>query len=228
MSVLLAVALSTVRPEPVDDRPPIESAARPSTSSGRTEKGSAVEAERAFAADAQRIGQWAAFRKWATADAIMFLPQPAPMQQATKDWPEPKQAVRWSPAKSFVSCDGQVAANTGPWMRPDGSHGFFSTIWLRQPDGAWKWQVDGGDSLPRPRSPLGAEPAIRRASCDNRPAGVVSPTPRGKGGGGVSPDRTLSWRYDVAMSGAREFVVELWTGDRYEAVITDRVAAPKP
>ena len=35
----------------------------------------AIDAERAFASDAQRIGQWAAFRKYAARDAIMFNPQ---------------------------------------------------------------------------------------------------------------------------------------------------------
>ena len=37
---------------------------------------SAIDAERAFAADAQKIGQWTAFRKWSTPDALMFTPQP--------------------------------------------------------------------------------------------------------------------------------------------------------
>ena len=35
----------------------------------------AVDAERAFARDAQRIGQWTAFRKYADQDAVMFTPQ---------------------------------------------------------------------------------------------------------------------------------------------------------
>jgi hypothetical protein len=35
----------------------------------------AVEAERAFAADAQKQGQWTAFRKWAAPDAVMWTPQ---------------------------------------------------------------------------------------------------------------------------------------------------------
>ena len=35
----------------------------------------AVDAELAFARDAQRIGMWTAFRKYADADAVMFTPQ---------------------------------------------------------------------------------------------------------------------------------------------------------
>ena len=37
----------------------------------------AIDAEHAFARDAQRIGQWTAFRKWADSDAVMFTPQAA-------------------------------------------------------------------------------------------------------------------------------------------------------
>ena len=33
---------------------------------------SALDAEQAFARDAQRIGQWSAFRKWAHRDAVMM------------------------------------------------------------------------------------------------------------------------------------------------------------
>ena len=35
----------------------------------------AVDAERAFVADAQKLGQWTAFRKWSAPDAIMFVPR---------------------------------------------------------------------------------------------------------------------------------------------------------
>lgn len=228
LATALLIASVPMRPEPVQGRPAVGRDGRTATRSGRTGKAprTAVDAERAFAADAPIMGQWAAFRKWATADAIMFLPQPERMQTATRTWPEPAQAVRWSPAASFVSCDGQMAANTGPSLDAKGRHGYFSTIWVRQPEGGWKWTVDAGAPLAAPRWPLGAAPVVRRASCVDRPGALASPAPQGRGGGGVSPDRTLIWRYDVAASGAREFVVEMWTGARYEPVIQDRVAAP--
>ncbi len=35
----------------------------------------AIDAEIAFARDAQRIGMWTAFRKYADRDAVMFTPQ---------------------------------------------------------------------------------------------------------------------------------------------------------
>jgi hypothetical protein len=199
-----------------------------STPSAQPVPADAVEAERAFAADAQTIGQWAAFRKWATADAIMFLPQPAQMQEATKTWPEPKQAVQWRPARSFVSCDGTLAANTGPWRRPDGSVGYFSTLWAQQPEGGWKWRIDGGDQVATPKFDWDAAPVVRRAMCSGTPVPMVHPAPAGKGDRGYSPDRTLWWSYDVSPAGAREFKIGLWNGKSYDTAIHDVIAAPPP
>ena len=75
----------------------------------------AIDAERAFAADAQRRGQWTAFRATATEEAVMFVPQPVNAQAFLKDKADPPQPLKWWPASSFVSCDGNLAVNHGPW-----------------------------------------------------------------------------------------------------------------
>lgn len=205
-------------------------ASRHSTSSGRTEAAreprTAVEAERAFAADAQQMGQWAAFRKWAAPDAVMFVPQPTNAQAWLKDRPEPARAVAWQPGASFVSCDGRWAANTGPWQRADGSVGYFSTIWHRGSDRQWRWLVDGGDALAVAR-PRRAVPSVRVARCGGRgrATGFGSEP---NSGYGASDDATLRWRWHVAADGARQFTAELWDGRTYRTVIADRIAAPTP
>ena len=103
----------------------------------------AIDAERAFVADAQKLGQWTAFRKWSTPDAIMFTPQAAKAHDFLKELKDPQTAVFWWPGRSFVSCDGTYAVNTGPWVRQWGkSVGYFTTVWQRQPDGSWKWIID--------------------------------------------------------------------------------------
>ena len=38
----------------------------------------AIDAELAFARDAQRLGPWTAFRKWADRDAVVFTPHGVP------------------------------------------------------------------------------------------------------------------------------------------------------
>ena len=184
-----------------------------------------IEAERAFAADAKTIGQWTAFRKWSTDDAVMFVPQPTNAHTFLKDRKDPAEAIEWWPTASWISCDGKAAVNTGGWKRPDGSVGYFTTVWQSQADGTWKWIADGGDALKVPR-PRPAEPVVKRASCDTTPPDDV-PTLSGTGrGGGVADDRTLGWMWIVQPDGSRHFRVGLWNGSDIDTVIDDAIAAP--
>lgn len=181
----------------------------------------AVDAERAFAADAQKLGQWTAFRKWAAKDAI-FLP-PNPVAVALKDVPDPPVAVDWWPTASFVSCDGATAANTGGALWPGDRSSYFSTIWRRQADGAWRFLLDHGADLTAARARM-AQPVVRQASCTGTPAHDAEADDEG----GVSADATLRWHWRVAPEGGHRFTVQLWTGTRYETVIDDQVPAPRP
>jgi hypothetical protein len=186
---------------------------------------SALEAERAFAADAQVLGQWTAFRKWAADDATMFAPQPVKAQAWLRDRKEPAKAVEWWPTVSWVSCDGSLAVNTGGSRWPDGSAGYFTTVWQRQADGSWRWLVDGGDTLkaPRPRLP---SPPVVHASC--KPPKLASDQPVGpQAGAGGSPDRSLLWEWAINATGhTRVSSVYLWNGERYVDALEDVVDVP--
>jgi hypothetical protein len=196
----------------------------------------AVDAERAFAADAQRIGQWTAFRKYAEPSAVMFDPQAVWAHELLEPLKDPPRAIEWWPARSFVSCDGDLAVNTGPW-RNGNRHGYFTTVWVRQKDGGWKWAMDGGDGL---KTPLArpAKPAVARASCSrlNRLRAVyaaqtpatarIAGKPPADAGQGRSADGTLSWSWTVAKDGARHFQAKLWNGSRYRVVLDQHIAAP--
>jgi hypothetical protein len=184
----------------------------------------AVDAERAFNAAAQAKGQWTAFREFAAEDAIVFVPQPAKAREAlpTKN---PPIAVQWWPAESYVSCDGTMAVNTGPWMLPKG-FGYFTTVWVKQPDGAWKWVMDGGDALAKPRV-LPEKPRVRTASCASITEPTATPVPPlgAKGGDGQSADGTLLWHWQVAPDGARRFDAWMWNGRTFASVVANEVAA---
>jgi hypothetical protein len=188
-----------------------------------------VEAERAFAADAQTLGQWTAFRKWAADDATMFVPQPVNAQAFLKDRRDPAQAIDWWPTASFISCDGSLAVNTGGWKRPDGSVGYFSTVWQRQADGGWKWVVDGGDTLKIPRD-RSATPIAKTATCleRGRALGVRVESPGDTVGQGRSKDGTLFWSWTVTPSGERTFTASIWDGRKLRGVIDDHIAGSPP
>ena len=189
----------------------------------------ALDAERAFAVDAQKTGQWTAFRAWSTSDALMFTPQPVRAHDFLRGRADPPVPVYWWPGASFVSCDGATAVNTGPWVRDFGkSVGYFTTVWKRQPDRSWKWTYDAGDELPQPRA-SGGDIKQQRAAC---PKSSVPNPPRSQGpanaerGHGTSRDLTLGWDHWVAPDGSRAFFARLWDGTAHRTVIEDRVAAP--
>lgn len=189
----------------------------------------AIDAERAFAAEAQKLGQWTAFRNWSTDDAKMFVPQPVNAHEFLKDKADPPSSVIWWPGRSYVSCDGSYAVNTGPWLRGWGkSIGYFTTVWQRQADGSWKWIYDGGDGLEALRAE-GGDIKPQQATCPKSP---LPPAPQREvpadvtWGGGSSKDGTLNWTWTVKPDGSRNFLVTLWDGKTHLAVIDDRTAAP--
>ena len=179
----------------------------------------AIDAERAFAADAQKLGQWTAFRKYAADDAVMFVPNKVNAQAFLKELKDPPTAVFWWPGKSFVSCDGNYAVNTGPWVRQWGKAvGYFTTVWQKQTDGSWKWIYDGGETLETARAE-GGDIKPQPASCEGKPAGLA--------GASRSNDGSIAWEINVATDGARSFRAYVWNGKEYQKVVEDLAAAPK-
>ncbi|HVU29829.1 MAG TPA: hypothetical protein VHE36_05455 [Sphingomicrobium sp.] len=190
---------------------------------------SAVDAERAFARDAQRIGQWSAFARYADHDAVMFTPQAVWARDFLKGRKDPPKSVSWRPSDSFVSCDSRTAVNTGPWLQGDGKPGgYFITIWQLGRKG-WRWVYDGG--VPTPIGKPGSRsPIVHRASCSGRaPGAPIAPPPKlsrkqarttpEDNGRGQSADRTLGWDWKVAPDGERTLRVFLWSKGRYREVI---------
>ena len=196
----------------------------------------AVDAERAFARDAQRIGQWSAFRKYADDTAVMFTPQAVWAHSFLKDRKDPPKSVEWWPARSFVSCDGRTAVNTGPAFRPDGkAYGSFTTVW-QSDKGQWRWVYDNGGPVQgaAPRRPQ--RPHVIRASCPARAPGapVIPPPPLSSKkarttpedtGRGESADKSLGWDWKVEKDGGHRFRVFLWNGRSYAQVLVNNIPA---
>ena len=196
-----------------------------------------IQAERAFAADAQRIGVWSAFRKYALPDAVIFTPQAVWAQEYLKDLKDPPRAFDWWPTRTFISCDGRTAVNIGDAVTADGkpmSH--FTTVW--QATGKnWRWSYDGGLPIAKDEklSAKGVRPQVVRARCSRAPgAPVIAPTPLTDrqarktpvdSGRGESADKTLGWDWKVEKDGSRHFRAFLWNGARYAQVVYQHVPA---
>lgn len=198
------------------------------------EPGEIVAAELAFAREAQDKGQWTAFAEYAADDAVMFEPQPVLAKQWLKGRANPAQAVTWQPYQVWSACDGSVAVTKGAWQRPGGSVGYFTTIWQRQKNGAYKWVYDGGDALKQPLT----EPDLVQtdiADCAARgqfrgrplkngdvPLATVSGTLEERSGQSV--DGTLTWASHYAADGSRTLTVSLSKGGAMKEVLHSQVA----
>jgi hypothetical protein len=173
-----------------------------------------IAAERAFAERAQREGQWTAFRGTAAPDAVMFVPQRVNAQQWLSGRADPPQSVRWQPHRVAVSCDGTLAATTGSAQWPDGTAGWFTTIWQRQANGEWRWIADHGGTGTEPWF-VPEIPIVEVAECPGAEGPEPQPMPAAGEARGASRDHTLLWDW-VDGRGLR---VTMWIGPHYAPTI---------
>ncbi|MGH6658933.1 MAG: hypothetical protein ACREBM_04685, partial [Sphingomicrobium sp.] len=142
----------------------------------------------------------------------------------------------WWPARSFVSCDGRTAVNTGAWSTPEGKPGgFFTTVWQRK-GAIWRWVYDGGSDLSSGKfTGKNKAPSVHRARCTKAPGAPVIPplpltdkearkTPEDRGRG-ESADKTLGWDWKVDKDGSRHFRVFVWNGSRYAQSLYQHIPA---
>lgn len=185
-----------------------------------------IAAELGFARLAQEKGQWTAFAEYAADDAVMFVPQAVKAKDWLRKQKNPPKAVAWQPHQVWSSCDGTLAVTKGAWQRPDGSVGYFTTIWQRQPKkGEYKWVLDQGDTLAQPIE----APEFVQASVADCPRGRRGPPPGRRDAEAVpvpksSNDGTLRYDWSVAAGGARRVTVEMLVDGEMTTVLTSDVA----
>ncbi|HEX8483326.1 MAG TPA: DUF4440 domain-containing protein [Allosphingosinicella sp.] len=108
-----------------------------------------VNAERAFARAARTDGVNAAFLRYSAPDGLVFQPGPKLARAALQARPIPPIALDWWPTYAGIAVSGDLGFTTGPYVAGSGArkgHGWYFTIWRRQPDGSWRWVIDHGPS----------------------------------------------------------------------------------
>jgi hypothetical protein len=209
--------------------------------------------EIAFARAAREDGQWTAFRRFladggvihgrsGVIDAAGFL--------ATQS--DPPVPVQWTPLAVWSSCDGQLAVTQGKFAEPDGSWGYYVTVWERQRNGTYRWSYDMGapdtaltERENRDREPqseddatvivVQAIPMIQGEVADCRAdaadaTGATWPDTAGATtgaatGGGISRDGSLAWRWVHGADGRRIFAAQQWRGEAWEPALDFAVTA---
>lgn len=116
-----------------------------------------VDTEKAFAQLAADKDARTAFLSYMTDDAVVFVPE---MTSAKANWtakPKPGYLLSWAPNFADISSNGVLGYTTGNWeFRKAGkgdspsAFGDFITLWLKQPDGHFKWVADIGVSHNKP------------------------------------------------------------------------------
>src|SRR2546423_493780 len=114
-----------------------------------------VETERAFARYCVENGIRAAWLEYFADDGIIF--QPGPINSKAFYTQRPPQAkpfrgsLNWEPRWGDISSAGDLGYNIGPWTYTDNTsgrepdaHGYFMSVWRKQPDGKWKVALDFG------------------------------------------------------------------------------------
>ncbi len=120
-----------------------------------------VETERAFAALGAEKGVQESFYKYFGEEGIGFGPHPEKFRESYRKNPPPNPPpplqfkLEWWPVYGDVAESGELGYNTGPTLVTDRTsqnrpsrHGYFFSVWKKQPAGNWEVAVDMGIGTP--------------------------------------------------------------------------------
>lgn len=142
-----------------------------------------VETEHAFATYSIDHGMKEAFLAYAAPNGLIIRRRPVNAIEAwTQTTPPPPGLLTWYPTYADVSRAGDLGWTTGPWEFRDkptdkaaSGNGHFITIWRKQPDGIWKFEMDFGISHAAPateETSLQYPPALRKAASGGKELSV--------------------------------------------------------
>jgi ketosteroid isomerase-like protein len=190
-----------------------------------------VAAEHAFAADCKAMGLVESFRKHVAADGILFRPGPvnAAARLAKAPASDPKAPLlAWWPLWAGEARSGDLGFTTGAATVGGKPSSHYFTVWKKQADGTWKWEIDGGVEsadaspwgpdaapiiLPEATAAAGsadkamaevraAEAALAGASSSDHAAALRARlSPEARSYGALAPTARGAQAYEVALKG---------------------------
>jgi ketosteroid isomerase-like protein len=108
--------------------------------------------ERAFANDSAQRGMRDAFLTYIADDGILFAPGPVSGKKHLSTTDASPGTLTWTPAFAGMAVSGDLAFTVGPYVWTDGkvsSGGQYLTIWRKDSQGRWRFELDRGTGGPR-------------------------------------------------------------------------------
>lgn len=124
-----------------------------------------ITVEREFAQDSVKNGVKQSFLRYVAPDGVIFRPRPVPAAETLRQDPDDNVSegfLDWWPTMAGVARSGDLGFSLGPWHQhvnaaagdtPPDTYGYYCTIWRRQPDGRWKFVIDGAGAFLRTTAP---------------------------------------------------------------------------
>lgn len=125
-----------------------------------------ADTERAFARRSVEKGMRQAFYEFFAEDGVAFQPQPVNFRESYRSQPAPsgpppQATLDWEPVYGDIARSADLGWLTGPFVVTDLSPqkrpprwGFYSSVWKKQPDGAWRVLADLGIATPAQQGAL--------------------------------------------------------------------------
>jgi ketosteroid isomerase-like protein len=115
-----------------------------------------MDTDRAFNDMAQKDGVGKAFIAYSAEDPVIVRPGKMPLvgRPALVEAFAPLTGsdLSWEPLKAEIAGSGDLGYTFGRYTLREGkditTHGVYVSIWKKQPDGSWKYVLDGGGTTP--------------------------------------------------------------------------------
>jgi ketosteroid isomerase-like protein len=170
-----------------------------------------LDADRAFAHDAQERGLAPAFLEVLGDGAVVFRPGPVSARTWFEQHPDQAEVVEWWPDTAEIAGCGDFGWTAGTWeLReadeddhpgPTLARGRYVTVWRLERGGVWRVVLDHGAALPEPAS--GERPVTLRELATGAPV-----APRGPTATFAAADMALARAIDAGGGPLREWLDE--------------------